>query len=234
MTEEISAGATTPAPADTSAPTNTAAPAVSTDAPITTVLTTDAAVTTEKTTTTESTSTEKPTDGEAKLEGKDPAAEKPIEYEEFKLPEGHEVDGDLMSEFQELAKEAKLPQEQAQKLLDTYTKAIQKVADSTWNVWKETNEKWAKTVKDDAEIGGAKFDTMTSTVDKAIKGIFNAAEEKSFKEGLIATGAGNHPEIIRGLFRLASQVTEGGHVSGRPSSAPKSAAQTLYPTQKST
>ena len=55
------------------------------------------------------------------------------------------------------------------------------------------------------------------------------------------TGAGNHPAFVRAFWKLAQQVTEGGHVAGRgpspegqkaPGEMPRTAASTLYPNLK--
>ena len=229
------AGSTTPVTDTSASTTNTAittpAGTASADS-ITTVLSSDAVTpTTELTTTTEDKGTTKPTDGESKTEGDKATEKSTIEYEAFTLPEGAEVDEKLMSDFTDIAKEAALPQETAQKFIDLFNNATKKFAENTWNNWKDTNAEWTKQVEADAEIGGRNFEAMKVTVSKAIQGIFDAKGEQAFKAGLNATGAGNHPEIIRGLYRMAKQVTEGGHVSGRPAGAPTSPAQKLYPNQ---
>lgn len=174
---------------------------------------------------------ENPTDADGKPEGEKPAEEKPIEYTDFTLPDGMKPDETILGQFKEMAQSANLPQEQAQKLVDMASAIVKKSEEATYNLWKETNERWTNEVKSDSELGGQKFDNMRSTINKAIKQNFDGAGEKKLREALTMTGAANNPEILRLLHRLSSKVTEGKFVPGQPPSGSKSAADILYPKQ---
>jgi len=177
------------------------------------------------------TATENPTDATSKPEG-DKAATEAAPYGDFTLPDGASVDEITMGEFKDLAKEAGLPQEQAQKMVDLYSREVQKAQDASWNLWKDTNAAWQGQVASDAEIGGAKQQEIETTILKGIQGVMNAAETAAVKDMFKVTGSGNHPEMIRLLHRLTEGRTEGKYTAGRPSSTPVSPAAKLYPNQQ--
>ena len=163
------------------------------------------------------------------------AAEKTgAEAIEIKVPEGFTIDEKTMAAFKEALADDKLtPSERGQKLADMHVAALKAASEAPYALWKETQTKWQTEVKADAEIGGANFDTMKSTVAKAIDDI-GGEQAAKMREALDFTGAGNHPEIIRLFYRLAKAATEGGPVSGgalaSQGDANKKALTALYPS----
>jgi hypothetical protein len=156
---------------------------------------------------------------------------------EFKVPEGFELDETVSKEATELFKSMKLGAEPAQKLVDFYVKNLQSVAEAPLRMVQEQNDKWVSEVKADAEIGG-KLDQVRTTISKAIDGLGDPVLSKGFRQVIDFTGAGNNLSFIKGLYKLAQQVTEGSHVRGNgpsaesqkaPGAAPTSAARALYP-----
>lgn len=109
------------------------------------------------------------------------------------------------------------PQARGQKLFDLYTSEIKRVQESYQTEWSNTNKEWITRVKADPEIGGTKYEATKTAISKAIDTLGTDAA-KAFREGLDATGAGNHPAIWKGLAKWAALLTEGGHVSGNPPS----------------
>lgn len=166
---------------------------------------------------------EPPKEGEApKTElgkpGEPPKAEPAAAFDPAKLqvPEGMKTDDPLFKSFAETFGDAKLsPQERGQKLLDIYKDGIKAVQDQGRQLWETTNADWIKAVKADPEIGGAKFEATKTSIAKAIDSL-GPADAVAFRQGLDATGAGNHPAIWRGLAKMAASLTEGGHVTGNP------------------
>lgn len=155
------------------------------------------------------------------------AAEKPIVYEDFKLPEGVVADDAVLKEFKDFASAHKISQEDAQALVDMQVKTLTKAQDALFEQWATTQKAWQKEVEADPEIGGAKLPEVKVTIAKALDQFGTPA----LKDALVSTGAGNNPEIVRFVWKMAQKLVEGGHVGGNaPGSArPATAAQALYP-----
>lgn len=179
---------------------------------------------------TEGQNTEANADG-AKAEGEQAKAEEkpaaPEKYE-FKAPEGKEFDPAVIEPFSELAKELDLPQEAAQKILDKMgplleTRQVQAL--------EAARTEWANTSQSDKEFGGEKLTENLSVAKKALDS-FGTPE---LRELLNKSGLGNHPEVIRFMYRTGKAISEdrfvGGSV-GQPS-ATRDAANALYPSQQS-
>ena len=161
----------------------------------------------------------------------DKAEGAPEKYEDFKVPEGYELDADVAKDATALFKELGLPQAAAQKLVDFYSAQSQQASEAPFKAWHETQEAWKTEIKADPEIGG-KLDTVKTTIARAIDGLGDAKLAADFRQAMDYTGAGNNPAFIRAFYRLAAKVTEGSHVSGQPQGSrprPVSAAAALYP-----
>lgn len=161
----------------------------------------------------------------------------PKEYEEFKVPDGFELDAEVTKEVGTLFKGMNLTQDNAQKLVDFYVAKTQEANEAPFKLWQDTQDKWINEVKADKEIGG-KLDEVKSTISKAIDSLGDPTLSTAFRQVLDYTGAGNNLHFIKGLYKLASQLTEGGHVAGKgpseggqqkPGAGPRSVAQALYP-----
>lgn len=190
------------------------------------------------------TTTETPADGngeppkEAGKEGeqKDGTTTEPAQYTDFKLPDGVQADEKLLGSFKDAAKEAGLSQEQAQKLVDMHSQAVQEASNANMQLWYDTQKEWQQAVIKDPEIGGKNFEPMKETIAKAID-LVGGEDAAKIRQAFDYTGAGNNPDIIRFLFRLGNAIGEGGSVGGGKPAAveqPVSAAQRLYPNQSQT
>lgn len=160
----------------------------------------------------------------------------PEKYEDFKAPEGFEVDKEALAEATPLFKELGLSQTQAQRLVDFYAKQSQQAAQAPFDLWKQTQDNWVSEIKADPEIGG-KLDAVRTGVARMLDGLGNAKLTNEFRQAMDYTGAGNNPAFIRMMWALAQRLTEGGHVKGgAPSpygqgsaSGRPTAASALYP-----
>jgi len=166
-------------------------------------------------------------------------AKAPVVYTEFKLPEGVKADEPAtkagLESFKAIAGAAGMTQEAAQSLVDQHFKDLQEAANQPYKLWEETQTKWQQEVKGDKEIGGANYEPMKASIAKAIDK-FGGPEAAKIREAFNFTGAGNHPEIIRFLARLAKSVNEPAHVAGSAAVTPdpKNPAAVLYPNQGAT
>lgn len=167
---------------------------------------------------------------------KEEAAGAPEKYEDFKAPDGFELDSATMEKATPLFKELGLNQDGAQKLVDFYATLSKDAAEAPFKLWADTQEQWVKDVKADSEIGG-RIPEVKATISKAVDMLGPELAGK-FREAMDFTGAGNNLYFIKAAYKWAQLVTEGSHVSGKgpsehgqkaPGAAPASAAKALYP-----
>lgn len=168
---------------------------------------------------------EKPADG-------DKPADKPEEEQkqegapekyEFTAGEGVELDSDALKDFEPVARDLNLTNEQAQKLVDAYPKILAGVQQRQAEAWQKQTEGWAETVKADKEIGGDKLTANLSAAQRALDQ-FGTPE---LKEYLNATGLGNHPDLVKAFVKIGKAMSEDGMVTGKESGQ-RSAAEVLY------
>ena len=146
---------------------------------------------------------------------------------DIKMPEGVELDQTLLDEIAPQFKELGLTTKQAQSLADKFIAAQEKRATEQSQGWAKTVSDWVDTAKADPEIGGAKWDG-TVKVASGVVGKFGTPE---LKEYLNASGAGNHPEMIRFMAKVGAVISEDNPAisenPGKP--APRDSAAILYP-----
>lgn len=134
------------------------------------------------------------------------------------MPEGIEVDQEMLDAVSPRFKELGLTTRQAQALTDDFVKLQQKRAEDyagkpegQWSMAayqyfqkNGTPDKWADTAKADKDIGGDKWDATTTTAMRAIRQFGTPALTDYFE----ASGAGNHPELIRFMAKVGSMIKE--------------------------
>ncbi|EJI6850243.1 peptidase [Salmonella enterica] len=172
---------------------------------------------------------EKPVDGD-KPEEEKPGEEKEQKQEgapekyDFKPAEGQELDAAALEQFEPIARELNLTNEQAQKMVDLYgTKIMPMVQQQQAEAWQKTTEQWAADVKADKEIGGDKLTGNLSAAQRALAQ-FGTPELKEYLEG---TGLGNHPELVKAFIKIGKAMSEDGMVDGS-NQGQRSAAEVLY------
>lgn len=150
----------------------------------------------------------------------------PEAYDAFTLPEGFELDSALSEQFNAVAKELNLSQEQAQKLVDMQTSQANDANTKSTEAWATLRDQWQTEAKTDKEFGGKAFDENIGTAKLALTKY--GSEELS--TAIELTGMGNHPEFIRLLYKVGLTLKEdklmvegGGHV------APTDRGKILFP-----
>ena len=150
----------------------------------------------------------------------------PETYEDFTIPDGFEMNADLLNDAKPIFKEAGLSQEVAQKFIDLQSTYVQKEMDAQQEEWKKTMDTWSAEAKADKEYGGNAFNTSFATAKEAI----NAFGDDSFKQMLEITGVGNHPSMIRFLFNIGTLTKEHGiHIADK-GETPVDMAAKMFPT----
>ncbi|MDT7481756.1 peptidase [Citrobacter portucalensis] len=147
---------------------------------------------------------------------KDQKQEGAPEKYEFKPAEGQELDAAALEQFEPIARELNLTNEQAQKMVDLYgTKIMPMVKQQQVEAWQKTTEQWAADVKADKEIGGDKLTANLSAAQRALEQF----GDPELKEYLDTTGLGNHPALVKAFIKVGKAMSEdkvvtGGHESG--------------------
>ena len=142
---------------------------------------------------------------------------------EFKAPEGVQLDQASTEEFVAIAKELKLPPEQAQKVVDIAIKREQARAEA----FAVEVSGWEASVKADKELGGEKLPETLATCRKAID-----LGPPGLKDLLNSTRMGSHPDVVRWAYAVGKALSEDKFVTGgNGAKVNKDAAQVLYPNQ---
>ena len=153
----------------------------------------------------------------------------PESYSDFILPEGVTLNETLLGKAAPIFKELGLNQEQAQKLVDFQAEMVQEGARSQTETFDQLIEGWKKDAENDKEFGGEKFEESVSTASLAVE----AYGSPEFKKLLEDHGIGNHPEMIRTLWKAGLPLKEdvpGGSVGA--ASEKKDRVSVMYPTEK--
>lgn len=158
------------------------------------------------------------------------ADDKPVVYD-LRLSEGSRLDPARVKEIEAEAKEGKLTNEQAQALIAREEKAAASYAERESKAYEERKAKWPDEIKADAEIGG---DNAPKAAELS-KRYIDAFAPDDLKQVLESTGLGNHPGLVKMIYR-ASKATGFGEAEIHPGSgssgSEKTAAQVLFPNVK--
>ena len=129
--------------------------------------------------------------------------------------ESEELDPDVVNAFGEVAKELNLPQDDAQKVLDKVAPVIQ---EKQAKAMEQAKIDWANDSQSDEEFGG---ENLNANLDIAKKSL-EAFGSDSLKSLLQETGFGNHPEIIRFMYRAGKAISEDSYVGNSQGATGKS------------
>lgn len=167
-------------------------------------------------------------EGEGEKEGEKP--EIPEKYE-FKAPEGFEgeLDQAALEQFEPIAKELGLTQEQADKLVSMHADSIQRASTEARDQWAQQQQTWREDLQNDPEFGGQKFQENVTAATKAVERFGSPG----LKEALESTGMGNHPELVRTFAAIGKAISEDKLVMGNQSQGQRSIEERLYPNMKS-
>ena len=127
----------------------------------------------------------------------------------------NELDPEVLTAFGEVAKELNLPQEAAQKVLDKVAPVIQA---KQAKVVEQTKVEWANQSKSDQEFGG---ESLNDSLDVA-KTSLDTFGTDALKSLLQESGLGNHPEVIRFMYRAGKAISEDSYVGNSEGAAGKS------------
>lgn len=148
----------------------------------------------------------------------------PESYSDFTTESG-DIDPQVQETFKGLAKELNLTQENAQKLLDGMAPKMQERFEQGLA---QVRSEWKAASESDKEFGGEKLKSNLGIAVKALD-TYGTPELRGF---LDESGLGNHPEVIRMLYRVGQTLNEDTVVKGIGSNSKESdPAKRLYPNQ---
>ena len=175
----------------------------------------------------EDTAKTNPVEGEQpkQEETKDEPQGAPEAYEPFTVPDGVELDAEVLGEFTGIAKELNLPQEAAQKVTDLGVKLAQKWAAESQQATSDMLADWKVQAETDKEFGGDALPANLAVAKKAIDQ-FGTPE---LRELLDVHRLGDNPEVIRFMFRVGKAISEDTFVAGGKTTPVADAAKTLFP-----
>ena len=151
----------------------------------------------------------------------------PEKYE-FTAPEGHTLDESVVAAFSEVAKGMGLTQDAAQQLVDKLAPALAtattKGAEAFFEGIGGAPASWAGQSKSDKEFGGEKFDANLAVASKAM-----TLATPEMRALLDKTRIGDHPEMIRWMYRVGKALSEDTFVGGAPKpDVPADPAKRMY------
>ncbi len=131
----------------------------------------------------------------------------PEKYADFKVPDGFKFDPEALTEAQATFKELGLTQDQAQKLVDTYSKVGREAAEAPYKAWADTQKEW---LSDIADRFGSKSEAVRTDISKAIDSALPPSLARAFRGALDLTGAGSNPDVVEALSIMFKPFVEGG------------------------
>lgn len=160
--------------------------------------------------------------------GTDAQPEKVVpEKYEFKTAEGQAIEGAFLGEFEGIARELGLSQEQANKVAELGMKMSKDFGVQQEQAMSAASEQWQASVTADKEIGGDKLQENLAIAKKALAD-FGTPE---LGELLEKSKLGNHPEVIRFMVRAGKAISQDSKVvtGGVNRTAYETAATRMYP-----
>jgi hypothetical protein len=126
------------------------------------------------------------------------------------MPEGIEVDQELIDALGPDFHNLGLTNRQAQQLADRFIEIQGKRGKAAGEAWASRVQGWADEARRDREIGGAKWGGTVGSAQRALSRLGTPA----LREYLNTSGGGNHPEMIRIFAKVGSMIQEDNPPNG--------------------
>lgn len=135
------------------------------------------------------------------------------------IPDGFQVDAEVMGEFKTFAKENKLSGEQFQRAIDMQVKFEQKRNAAIVEQRAKLNADFIRELKADPDFGGAHHKESMDAANWA----FRKFGDPELLNDLSAWGVKNHPRLVKMLARVGRAMRENKSPAGKPPAAAKAA-----------
>lgn len=150
----------------------------------------------------------------------------PEKYE-LKLPENSLLTADDLEEVSHFAKEHKMTQEEADKVLNNRNAFAASFWDRKTKELDQEARIWAEAVKNDKEVGLDKFNESMELTRRFIEHYGDEDFVKVMKDNPLA----NYPGFVRMLVRASRDIGEGKFIQGQqtPAKDTRTLAERMYP-----
>ncbi len=152
------------------------------------------------------------------------------QYDEFKLPDGINVDRNILALATEQFKLLGLSQQQAQGVVNLSPQITEAIRGAQQHEWDITTSRWSREVRNDHELGGRNFKESIAKAERVLR---RFDSDGRLREFLTSTRAGNNPDMIRFLVHIDAALAESsfGRMPGGASDKEKSDAELFFPEQ---
>lgn len=176
--------------------------------------------------------TEKQPDVKEKNKEKKESVPETYDYSAVKLPEGIQLDKDILGEFEPIAKKMNLSQEQANEFVNLAVKLVGKQSNEMLSQLQKVQEvkaaQYQQLLNTDKEIGNGDKAKMDAYLDVADIG-YSAFANEEVKGLLAESGLNYHPEIVKMFHRIGELCKEDTLPNASyPTGKGQSAAEVLY------
>ena len=169
-------------------------------------------------------------DKEGDDEGDEPGEPLDLSDMEFDLPEGMELNKEVLGDLGELAGELGIKdKEQAAKFVPLGVKLVENAFAKQQEQFAETRKEWVDTVANDKEIGGADEKARKEKLVVADRGLA-AVGTPELRTLLNQTGLGDNPEVIRAFYKVGLGVSEDVVERGGSGDTAPGGLDAMYPT----
>jgi len=150
-------------------------------------------------------------------EAKAPAEEKPAGQEySLQMPEGIQLDRDLLNAAAPVMREAGISVDQANKLVPLVTQVQERFQQSQLDQLLVVQADWARETKSDPQLGGKNLPETVRLVGRALEAGGAAAKNHEVRELLNESGLGNHPAFVRLFRNLGAEIERLRGKEGNP------------------
>ena len=184
----------------------------------------------------------KPASGKSLLNEESKEEGAPDKYEDFKTPEGFELDPEVVKEGGALFKKHNLSQSAAQELVDFYIRQTKDAFEAPFNAYVDKRQEWRDEISADPDIGGSKLNGVRTSIGRLLDVPGDPKLTEAFRAAMDYTGAGDNPAVVKWLHAISQKLGEGSPVRGRgmvevtregqvvrPGQSNVSAAAAIYP-----
>lgn len=153
----------------------------------------------------------------------------PGAYADFTVPEGMDIDAELLGKATPLFEKYNISKEDAQSFVNLYAGQIQAGSQRQVDAFNQLMTDWQNQSTNDKEFGGDKFEESVKTARAAVEK-FGTPELKQLLE---EQGVGNHPEVIRFMYRVGKLTAEDNPAAtkGTAPRGEKDRISILYPSE---
>lgn len=155
----------------------------------------------------------KPADGEKKPDAKAGEKPAPVDYEKWapKEVEGLKRPESGVKTFREAGKKLALSPEQMQGLVDFDDARTKQLAAEFRAERAQQQKDWLESLKNDKELGGAKWSETTADLERVLK---KYGDDPELREWFNETGDGDRPALVRLFARIGKSMREDSVVGG--------------------